>query len=71
MTRHRALKVMRRLFPSVALREAFARRVPGGQVEVGIELRAGPGGLRGASEPVMSWRAPTWERAVANAGRAR
>lgn len=70
MTRKRALKVMRRLFPSVALREAFARRGSHRLVEVGIELRCGEGGKRGARELVRIWRAPSWELAVAKARRA-
>ena len=64
MTRHRALKLMRRLFPSVALREAYCRRVPNRQVEVGVELRCGPGGQRGPREPIVAWRAQSWEKAI-------
>ena len=64
MTRHRALKVMRRLFPPIALREAYARRVGNGWVEVGVELRTGEGGHRGKREPIRALRSTSWERAV-------
>lgn len=69
MTRHRALKIMRRLFPSIALREAFARREPHGRCVVGIELRSGEGGARGRRELIRGWHARAWELAVAEARR--
>ena len=67
MTRKHALKRMRRLFPSIARREAFARRQQDGTVMVGVELRGG----NSRNEVVRSWRGSSWEEAVTRAARER
>ena len=69
LTRSGCLKAMRRLLPSVARREAYARRCADGSCEVGFDVRSGRGDALAGNlrETHAVARAGSWGEALRKA----